>query len=103
MRILWLDDIRDPGAHGYAGATWVKSYEEAICALNSGVFDFASLDHDLGVASTIGLRERTGYDVLCYIEEHELWPLHGVSVHSSNPSGKEKMLAGIRRHYGRTF
>jgi len=48
--------------------------------------------------------ERTGYTVILFLEEYpEYWPVDGVRVHSLNPSGKQKMLAAIERHYGRIF
>lgn len=36
MITLWLDDVRNPATHGYPGATWAKSYKEAIEVLASG-------------------------------------------------------------------
>lgn len=105
--VLWLDDIREPWKHGYAASTWVKTADEAIAALKTGAFTFASLDHDLSVEATMGTPasdERTGYTVILFLEEYpEYWPVDGVRVHSLNPSGKQKMLAAIERHYGRIF
>lgn len=102
---LWLDDIRDPVQHGYIGYSWAKTYEEAIAALSTGRVQHASLDHDLGIRSTLGMPtdEKTGYDVVCWMEEHNIWPRHGVRVHSANPVGKTRMEAAIRRAYGRNF
>ena len=105
MMMLWLDDFRNPAAHGYFLARWAKTYEEAIDLLDTGEITFASLDHDLGWESTLGLttREKTGYDVICFIEEHNLWPIDGIAVHSSNPVGRERMNQVIYNHYGKTF
>jgi hypothetical protein len=65
----------------------------------------ASLDHDLSIAATMGqpCRELTGYDVVLYMEEHDIWPPRGVAVHSMNPAGAARMRQVIHRHYGRTF
>lgn len=105
--ILWLDDIREPWKHGYGGSTWVKTADEAITALKTGRFTFASLDHDLSVEATMGTPapdERTGYTVILFLEEFpEYWPVDGVRVHSLKTSGKLKMQAAIHRYYGRNF
>ncbi len=104
---LWLDDVRPPHKHGYVGADWVKTADEAITALATGRYTFASLDHDLSEAATMGaspVTERTGYTVICWLEEHpEFWPEDGVRVHSMNPVGATKMRAVIHAHYGRRF
>ena len=104
---LWLDDIRKPWMHGFLGAEWAKTSEEAIALLKTGRVTFASLDHDLSEMATIGMLqpgERTGYDVVLWLEEHpEFWPPDGVRVHSMNPAGKQRMQQAIHRHYGRNF
>ncbi len=104
---LWLDDIREPAKHGYIGATWVKTYEHCIKALATGLYDFASLDHDLSEDATMGRAskdEKTGYSVICWLEEHpEFWPENGIKVHSMNPVGAARMRQVIEAHYGRRF
>lgn len=107
MNTLWLDDVRDPSDHGFIGAHWVKTANEAIDALKTKAFDFASLDHDLSEQATLGIivpGDKTGYDVVCWLEENpEYWPPRGCRVHSFNPSGKQRMLMVVERHYGRQF
>lgn len=103
---LWLDDIREPWKHGFVDAAWVKTADEAIEALKTGQYQFASLDHDLTVPQTMGIddKERTGYDVILWLEANpEYWPEGGVRVHSMNPSGGHKMRLAIHAHYGRLF
>lgn len=103
---LWLDDIRDPAAHGCIGWHWVKTADEAIEALKTGEVLRASLDHDLSEAATLGMpakNERTGYTVVCWMEENNVWPPRGVRVHSMNPVGKDRMVGVIARAYGRVF
>jgi hypothetical protein len=90
--ILWLDDLREPPSNDYE---WAKTYEEAIASLNKNI-TFSSLDHDLGL-------DKSGYDVVCYMEENDIWPKDGVHVHSMNPVGKDRMNAAIYRHYHRLF
>lgn len=103
---LWLDDVRDPAEHGAAGYVWVKTAAEAVAVLSRGGVRFASLDHDLPVATTLGslgpLGE-TGYAVVLWMEQNDAWPPDGVRVHSMNPVGRARMLQAVQRHYGRTF
>ena len=96
---LWLDDVRPPHEHGRIGWTWVKTADEAIALLQSGTVVEASLDHDLGPHATMGEtpREKTGYDVVCWMEQNGVWPRDGVHVHSANPSGAARMRAAIDR------
>lgn len=100
---LWLDDIRQPWKHGYIGAEWAKTADEAIAILKTGRVTFASLDHDLSEAATMGAagpEEKTGYTVVCWLEANpEFWPEDGVKVHSMNPSGAIRMRAVIEAHY----
>ena len=103
---LWLDDIREPWKHGCIGFEWAKTHDEAIAPLKTGKVTFASLDHDLSEMATIGQPargEKTGYDVVLWMEENDVWPEDGVRVHSMNLAGKARMEAAIRRHYGRNF
>lgn len=98
---LWLDDIRNPELFGHIGWTWVKTYEEAIAYLSSGNVVEASLDHDLDISATLGYPadEKTGYDVVCWMEENNVWPTNGVKVHSMNPVGAQRMRKVIEKYY----
>lgn len=99
---LWLDDIRDPWKHGFIACEWARTADEAIARLKAGDITFASLDHDLSIDDTMGTPkgEKTGYDVVCWMEENGVWPEDGVRVHSMNPAGKARMQAVISKHYG---
>jgi hypothetical protein len=96
---VWLDDVRE------APERWVRarSPEEVIGLLRSGEVEEISLDHDLGLATPEA--ERTGYDVLVWLEEavatgvwnHAVPVIH---VHSANPVGWRRMeqaIASIQR------
>lgn len=87
---LWLDDLRTPPP----GWTWAKTFDEAVEILKTGLVVAASLDHDLGL-------EKTGYDVVCWMEENDVWPKNGVSVHSMNPVGRAKMQVVIENNYSK--
>jgi hypothetical protein len=90
MRV-WLDDVREPGQHGWEGATWAKTAQEAIRWLATGEVEAISLDHDLG-EGPVG----TGYDVVCWMEEQGVWP-PAVYLHTANPVGRARMLAVLRK------
>jgi len=99
---LWLDDTRDPVRCGRIGWTWVKTADEAIALLATGQVRKASLDHDLSIAATLGnpaADERTGYTVVCWMEQNNMWPPEGVETHSMNPVGRRRMIDVIARHY----
>lgn len=100
---MWLDDLRDPAKHGYIGWVWVKTADEAIALLKTGRVQRASLDHDLTMEQTLGQHsaEPTGYTVVCWMEEHGVWPPEGTKVHSMNPAGRARMQVVIDRAYNR--
>ena len=102
--LLWLDDIRNPYEYGAFGAVWAKTYEEAVALLETGDVKIASLDHDLTMPQTMGImdKEKTGYDVLVWCEEHNVWP-EKIFVHSQNASGRQRMYLAIQKHYGKLF
>lgn len=103
---LWLDDVRDPKEFGAIGWTWVHTAAEAIEALQSGQVEEADLDHDLAwehypwnAVPEKYYQEPTGYEVVKWMEENDVWPPAGVRVHSMNPVGRERMEQVIRKHY----
>lgn len=99
---LWLDDIRDPALFGYIGWVWAKTAKDAIALLETGLVTEASLDHDLSVehypwnCKDIDKTTGTGYDVVCWMEEHNVWPVNGTRVHSQNPAGRQRMEQVIK-------
>ena len=106
---LWLDDIRNPLNYGLEDWVWVKTAEEAINTLRSGVVMRASLDHDLTDEQMVrgGFNDqiyedgqKSGYDVVVWLEKHpEYWPPDGVTIHTANPAGRQRMQQVIDRHY----
>ena len=86
---LHLDDERTPPE----GWTHVRWPEEAIEILKTGKVTELSLDHDLGDDS-----HGTGYDVILWVEQAvatEGFVPPRITVHSANPSARQKMEAGI--------
>ena len=96
--LLWLDDLRDPHKHPYyyseKDCLWVKNVQDAIDALKTGNILCADLDHDLGDEDVF-----TGYNLVLWMEENNIWPINGVFVHSWNPVGKKRMEVVINKHY----
>lgn len=95
---IYLDDER-PTPEG-----WIRCYwpQEVISYLQTGNVEELSLDHDLGDSEAAARelrKERTGYDVIEWIEEmvynNALRPPH-IKIHSANPTGRLKMQAGIK-------
>jgi hypothetical protein len=81
----------------------VRTPEAAIELLQSGEVEELSLDHDLGL--DVGENERTGYDVLLWIEKRigtgaKAFHLPELRVHSANPPAHDRMdraISAIRR------
>lgn len=96
---LWLDDVRKPYEHGRIGWLWVKGYQSAVDAFEEYEVVEASLDHDLTIQQTCGNDdgEKTGYDLVCWMEERGIYPRDGVHVHSMNPSGADRMRLALSR------
>lgn len=108
-RSIWLDDERKKSVEF---DVWVKTADEAIAALQAGDVDLISLDHDLAdehypCASGAGygeaaldrsrFREKTGYDVVLWMAEHNVWPAT-IYVHTLNPVGRADMVRTIQRY-----
>lgn len=116
---LWLDDVR-PAPPG--GWTHVENFDLAIGYLEEHrdglyVIEVASLDHDLGMIACKACRQaqptyaewkmvqdlgcvhgdRSGYDVICWMEEHGVWP-ELVIIHSMNPAGARRMFEVAKRY-----
>lgn len=103
---LWLDDVRDcPFVGPWAIA---KNYEEAVEILSTHDIEQAWLDHDLayehyGHTPESEYKEKTGYDVVLWMEENNKWPTETCMVHSMNPEGSKRMCEVIAKHYGNSL
>ncbi len=99
---LWLDDVRPPWKHGCVGWEWAKTYDEAIAILKTGRITEADLDHDLSEKATLGdwTGEWTGYDVVCWMRDNNVWPPDGVRIHSVSQDGRRRMQEVLDRHCG---
>ena len=98
---LWVDDTRPIPSD--CGSEWcsARSAWEALLKLELIQFEVVSLDHDL--ASFIGNKELTGYDILMWLVARKLDGLYvpqRVTVHSANPVGVSKMKDTIAKYWG---
>ena len=75
----------------------VRTPEEAIELLRGGEVEELSLDHDLGL--DVGARERTGYQVLVWLEREvaagQARPPAVMTVHSGNVGAVKRMEQAI--------
>ena len=90
MNILLIDDVRDMACDKVA-----RTYEEGIECLKSKKWDLLLLDHDLG-------EEKTGYDVMCWLEENTQHLPNRIELVTANPVGRKRMLTVINKLYERS-
>ena len=92
---LYLDDTRDAPP----GWVLVRTADECVDVLRSGVVESLSLDHDLAAEHYAGKegREATGYHVVMWMAEHSVWPAK-ITLHTMNPAGRDAMAQAIRRY-----
>ena len=99
-RILFVDDLRWPPADERRDETAIaRSYNEAINLLSNHRFEEVSLDHD--IASFVGGKEKTGYDIALWLAERKndgLFVPPIVKCHSANPVGRANIEAVVKRY-----
>lgn len=93
---IFLDDIRNP-----PDDSWVQVYDYAdfvnTVYMYINEIECISFDHDLG-------ENKTGYDCISWLEEKiltENWPVPELYVHTSNPSGRERIEMAIKNIYNK--
>lgn len=86
-RHLLIDDIRTI----YADKT-CRTYAEGIESLKEGGWDVLWLDHDLG-------EEKTGYDIMCFLEENPKYLPGKIVCVSANPVGRKRIEQVIDKIY----
>ena len=92
MRVLLIDDVREVEGADFTARTFDEGMNQLI---NKGPWGMLLIDHDLGDFDDTG-RERTGYDILCFLEQNPQYVPHKIVVVSDNPVGREKMNQVIR-------
>lgn len=91
--ILLIDDERDIEAHAIA-----RNYFDGIKLLESQHWSLLLLDHDLASFEENG-RERTGYDVVCWLEQNPQHLPDKIELVTSNPVGRQRMQQVINSLY----
>ena len=95
MKTILIDDERDIQVDIVA-----RNYADGIERLkNDGPFTTLYLDHDL--ASYYDGIEKTGYDVMCWLEEHIEYAPEEIICVSANPVGKRRIEQVIQNIYRR--
>lgn len=109
-KILLIDDQRDPEmikngkedendlpeSYKESEVEIARTYAEGIRALERQDWELLLLDHDLSSFRDDG-KEQTGYDVMCWLEEHPEHIPKGIKLVTANPSGGRRMLAVIQK------
>ena len=88
-----IDDKRDLPASRVA-----RNYHQGIVALKQEKWDLLLLDHDLGDFNH-GV-EKTGYDIMLFLEENPQHLPGKIEIVSSNPIGRQRMQVVIDKLYG---
>lgn len=100
---VYMDDVRPgPFYNGHGGfapdvADWdewitVRSINNVKEFLARGWVNKLSLDHDMG-------GEETGYDLVKWMVENNIWPKGQIWVHSANVVGAKNMAETIARYH----
>lgn len=103
---LFLDDYRNPSDVGLDNEEWivVRRFDD-IQTILMCCYDMVreksyvkeiSLDHDLG---EINGDTRTGYDLVKWMVDRNIWPTDNIYIHSANPVGRANMKAMVDRYF----
>jgi hypothetical protein len=90
-KVLLIDDKRN-GNYVIA-----RTYESGIFLLTSCKWNTVILDHDLGCFKDG--KEYTGYDILCFLEEHSEYLPEEITLITANAAVREKMQKLINKLY----
>ena len=90
-KILLIDDTRN------LSEIIARTYDSGIFLLQLYKWDLLLLDHDLGCFKDG--KEYTGYDILCWLEEHPEHLPKEIKLVTKNPVGKKRMEQVIKKLY----
>lgn len=98
MRVLLIDDIRNEvfiaATYGIEVSHVAKNFTQGIISLVSQKWDLLLLDHDL--SSYVEDVEKTGYDVMLFLEKNPEYLPGEIMLVTSNPVGRDKMNVVIK-------
>lgn len=89
MKVLMIDDIPSSKSVSLVPTRTALTFDEGISALNEGGWDVVYLDHDLGDEDP----KKTGYALMCYLEENTHLMPKEIIFTSRNPVGLKNMKA----------
>jgi Cyclic-phosphate processing Receiver domain len=92
-RSLLIDDLRVLKPADGEVLTTCRSFDDGIDALRRYTWDCLYLDHDLADPDP----RKTGYDVLCWLEEYPRYLPTTICLVTQNPVGRQKMQALLDR------
>jgi len=111
MKLLWLDDIRNPKIGDWlliyapdfyydnGEVIWVKNYNEFTTWIETnGLPNMICFDHDLA-------EEKTGYDCTKWLVDYCIdnnLPIPDFNIQSANPTGSDNirfLLNNYQKHY----
>lgn len=93
-KTLLIDDIRTFPADLIA-----RTYDDAIDAImNDGPWSTVLIDHDLGDYTNLD-HEKTGYDIMLFLENNPQYLPEEITCISANPAGRERINSVISRLY----
>ena len=88
MRVLAIDDLRDMTQ----ASVVARNYDEGIRQLQTnGPWDLLLLDHDLASFDENN-KEKTGYDIMCWLEENKQYLPAKIECVSANPVGRARII-----------
>ena len=93
MKTLLIDDQRSMDV-----TRTERTYNCGINALKEENWDILFLDHDLGDFNSKG-QEKTGYHILCWLEEHIKYLPKEIRIVSQNSVGRQRMKVVIDKLY----
>ena len=89
MRILAIDDAREM----FQASVVARNYNEGIRQLQlNGPWDLLLLDHDLASFDENN-KEKTGYDIMCWLEENTQYLPSKIECVSANPVGRARIIS----------
>ncbi len=113
MNILLIDDIRTirQAKHflseflfsGFSKEAFylekfsvARTFEEGLEKIKEMTWDIVILDNDLGNKDNA---HKDGYDILCWLEEHQEFLPQRIVLITQNPAAKQKMQMVINKLY----
>jgi len=97
--VLLIDDARDEGHKKIHRRVDIiaRNYWTGIECLKLRKWDLLLLDHDLNSFEDIAdaTTEKTGYDIMCFLEQNPEYLPKKIELVTSNPAGRKNMQLAI--------